>query len=112
MAKTDKVQEIYALVPDVECKGLCVQACGPILMSRIEQQIIESEYGTLPEPSGPRLTCSKLVDGRCSIYQNRPLVCRLFGAVGGMPCPYGCKPKGGRMSDMIARRLIRRMAEL
>lgn len=36
---------------------------------------------------GDRLTCAFLRDGRCSIYDARPLVCRLLGTVHELPCP-------------------------
>lgn len=36
--------------------------------------------------------CPLLVDGRCSVYNARPMICRLFGAVEGMICKHGCKP--------------------
>jgi hypothetical protein len=40
------------------------------------------------EPNGT--SCELLVDGRCSIYQDRPLICRLYGVAEGLPCPHGC----------------------
>ncbi|MBK5293015.1 MAG: YkgJ family cysteine cluster protein [Acidobacteriia bacterium] len=35
-------------------------------------------WGSLP-PVGTRLACPALVDGRCRIYESRPLICRKFG---------------------------------
>ncbi len=37
--------------------------------------------------------CPYLKDGLCSIYDARPTICRIYGAMG--ECPYGCKPKEG-----------------
>lgn len=35
------------------------------------------------------LTCPySMKNGNCEIYDKRPLVCRLFGAVARMTCPY------------------------
>lgn len=31
--------------------------------------------------------------GRCSVYEHRPMICRLWGLVEDMPCHYGCKPE-------------------
>jgi hypothetical protein len=42
-------------------------------------------------PDG-QLTCPLLVDNRCSMYDNRPLICRLWGIIREMPCPFGCAP--------------------
>lgn len=36
---------------------------------------------------GDRPTCAFLRDGRCSIYDARPEVCRLLGTVPALPCP-------------------------
>lgn len=82
------VHSIYAQIPDVNCKGLCQECCGPVLMSKTERKLIKVEVAHDPET----LTCNQLVDGRCSIYEDRPLVCRLWGAVPEMPCPFGCEP--------------------
>lgn len=41
----------------------------------------------------PRYTCSMLTeDGRCSQYEIRPMICRLYGAAEGIECSRGCKP--------------------
>jgi len=41
------------------------------------------------------LTCSFLQIGGCGIYDIRPKICQLFGAVDHpmMQCPHGCGPK-------------------
>lgn len=31
--------------------------------------------------------------GRCSVYEIRPLICRLWGVVETMKCHYGCEPE-------------------
>ena len=38
------------------------------------------------------LTCPMLKDNKCSIYDKRPLICRLYGVVENMKCRFGCKP--------------------
>lgn len=71
-----------------------------------EAKVIEARHGSLPAPLAD-LTCDKLIDGKCSIYEDRPFICRVFGAVKSerMRCPHGCKPKDGflnkRRSDKI-----------
>jgi len=39
------------------------------------------------------LDCEYLKDNKCSVYDRRPLLCRLFGIIPGMPCPAGGKPE-------------------
>lgn len=50
------------------------------------------------QPLGPFLrvsvgTCPYLTDGRCSIYDARPMICRMWGVARTMPCPHGCEPE-------------------
>lgn len=55
--------------------------------------------------------CTALKEKRCSIYENRPLVCRLWGVTKAMRCPFGCAPSSW-VSDQEAGDLIERMGEL
>lgn len=44
--------------------------------------------------TGKTLTCPLLnPDGKCSVYADRPAICRIWGVVKEMRCPFGCKPK-------------------
>ena len=102
--------QVYADVPDVPCKGLCQEACGPIGCSAIEADQLQDNGLALPRvrvhPQQGPMTCSHLTDaGRCAIYAHRPMVCRLFGAVKAMTCPHGCRPAGGMLTDEAARAL-------
>jgi hypothetical protein len=36
--------------------------------------------------------CSLLVNGKCSVYEVRPAICRLWGIAEEMMCPWGCIP--------------------
>lgn len=45
-------------------------------------------------------------EGRCSVYDVRPMVCRLWGLVPSMRCPYGCKPEGGYLSEREGMRML------
>jgi uncharacterized protein len=105
-ASTAKLAAIYAQVPDVECRGLCAGACGPIPVHPSELKQIRLAAGRRVRAHPGALIdnhlvletnrhgqCTLLKKGRCSIYHDRPLICRLFGAATGLLCPYGCKPK-------------------
>jgi hypothetical protein len=51
--------------------------------------------------------CEALTDKKlCAVYELRPLVCRLWGAIERLKCPFGCIPKGGWLSDKEAYRLV------
>lgn len=38
------------------------------------------------------LNCVHLGDNGCQVYDERPLICRLFGTTPRLACPNGCKP--------------------
>lgn len=91
-----KLQEIYDSLPTIECQGKCQQCCGPIDLFPIERDTIVLKHGMPVTQNHPRvgpITCSKLtINGRCGIYDDRPVICRLFGLVKAMKCPHGCQP--------------------
>jgi len=98
---------LYEQVPDVGCKGKCHNTCGAIDMSPREHARIRDVAGVdIPEPSGENIlahvkgtwSCPALTaDKRCSVYEWRPMICRLSGAVEGLPCPHDCAPSTGRL---------------
>ena len=97
MTYADAVQALetlYAALPRITCQRQCQEACGPVLMSRVEWLRV------LRHPRGRKtmqadLTCPMLRDGGCAVYQIRPLICRLYGLMEDprMRCPFGCVPE-------------------
>lgn len=113
----NQLAELYASLPAVECKGLCQDGCGSVAMTRLEQQQIRVRHGvTLPligafAAYGKR--CPALnAEGRCSVYADRPFICRLYGAAETLRCPFGCEPADGVMSERDARLAMARLEEL
>lgn len=94
---------IYARIPKVEgCRTGCNDCCGPVPVTKAEAAKIsspmllqDSPFGKLLPSKGDCLTCAFSSPLGCTIYANRPLVCRLFGAVDHprMTCPHGAKAK-------------------
>lgn len=90
---------IYAGVPGINCKGLCHASCGPIAASDREIDHFEKTTGkSFPDAlkvlSSTEMRCPHLnVLNRCNVYQNRPLICRLWGIAEEMPCIFGCAPE-------------------
>jgi uncharacterized protein len=87
-----KLDELYKQIPvTIKCQGLCQESCGPIAMTEVEFERISETSGTTPciNESG---ICSLLKDGKCSVYSIRPVICRLFGLIESMKCPFGCVP--------------------
>lgn len=101
---TGSIEELWALVPDAGCKGLCQESCGPISCSPVERRLLKSrgfDVSSLEEVLVTLLTtdgdeippCPQLgEDGRCQVYDVRPLICRMWGVSEGMECPFGCTP--------------------
>lgn len=121
------LSKTWAVVPDPGCRGLCVEACGPILMSPMEAAIMKAAGGRVASPTDVAdalieaveagsteglPSCPSLVNGRCTAYAARPIICRLWGAVEDMPCLWGCVPEGGRLSAQAGRILLRAVESL
>jgi hypothetical protein len=87
----ERLEQIYAEVPAIDCQGLCADSCGPLIIDAPERARIQQHTGrTIPNL---QLNCPALtILRRCSVYNNRPLLCRLWGVVESMPCPWGCRP--------------------
>ncbi|MFF0176074.1 hypothetical protein [Micromonospora profundi] len=101
-----ELEQLYAELPQIQCKDFCVESCGPIAMSPLERQRIK-ERGVEITTLAP--TCPALTQiGLCSVYEVRPMICRLWGLVEQMACLWGCRPEGGFLDDLTARRLLRR----
>lgn len=83
---------LYAELPSVECNGLCSEACHYIGMTKVERERIMAAGG--PEIQIWQGPCPALsIMGRCTVYENRPAICRMFGVVEDLRCPYGCEPE-------------------
>lgn len=110
MMDEDAVRKLWDTVPPVQCRGLCVESCGPVPMTAAEARII----GKPTTFNADTLTCSHLNPfGACSIYKDRPLVCRLWGATPAMQCPFGCKPTmTAHAAQTLTVRMIRAGGDL
>lgn len=95
-------------LPQIECQGLCYNSCGPIGMSEFEHRLVSLHGADIPhyDPlagemwrKNVKLYCPALThDGKCSIYEVRPTICRLWGlGRGEMACPHGCTMSGPRL---------------
>lgn len=92
MSAIDKIKKLYAQIPSFECKPGCTDCCGPVPFAKSEwNQIIDKR-----EPSIINLLkCPYSYNGSCDIYNQRPFMCRIFGASNDpkLKCPHGCGPK-------------------
>ncbi|MEU1552232.1 YkgJ family cysteine cluster protein [Streptomyces scabiei] len=112
----EAVDALYRSLPRMECKGKCASACGPVPVTPLERrriaqrghQWVDGKVISLPGGKSAGTTCSALDQKRlrCRVYEERPMVCRLWGLVKALECPWGCVPEGGHLDDIEGMRLL------
>ena len=103
------IEEIYSRIPKIDCQRKCQSCCSFILMSDVEATRIDHLTGPINFLAHP---CPALsVMGDCTIYDNRPAICRLYGVVRRMTCPHGCQPETW-LSDAEAKSILEELMEL
>jgi len=87
-------RRIYKKIPAFTCKEGCTDCCGPVPMTEYEANRLELAEQITPFKPGT-MDCSFICEGKCSVYDKRPYLCRVFGVVdsGRLKCPHGYKPK-------------------
>lgn len=82
------IRSLRKKIPAFECKKWCSDCCGPVPFSKWEWNRIKNKK------EAHSLTCPYTSSEGCEIYKDRPIICRLFGAVNTMRliCPHGCAP--------------------
>lgn len=90
-----ELRELWDRVPGIACQGKCSNSCGPIGVSPEEDDLLKARSGKGAETrSDGSMVCVHLsLNGRCTVYSIRPLLCRLWGVVESMRCPHGCEPE-------------------
>lgn len=85
----NQIRALWEQVPVLKCLLGCHDCCGPVPWTKAEWEQVKDKclYDSLD--------CPYIKSGGCAIYQDRPFLCRLFGAVerGRMKCPHGCGPE-------------------
>jgi Fe-S-cluster containining protein len=110
------LHKVWENLPRMHCKGLCTESCGPIFMTDLEEQILKERVGTPLPVFGTEenpLECPLLVDRRCSVYNDRPTICRLWGMVHHelMICPFGCQPER-RLTNKEAKEIFEKVGNI
>jgi Fe-S-cluster containining protein len=112
------LDDLYATLPALECKGRCSDTCTSIDASELERRRLDARGVNLPDASattrmrvhqmvGTTPRCPALTSfNTCGVYDVRPFVCRAFGMVldpgtptamiyrSVMMCDHGCVPDG------------------
>lgn len=97
-----ELEAIYTRIPGVACKGLCYDTCTRIDMSELERQLITDRGVQMPPPVRHQLHLQLIAAGHagrcpalgplnnCTVYPDRPLICRSFGTWRTSACEHGC----------------------
>lgn len=94
---TKDFDDLYAELPSIDCQGMCWDSCGPIDMTGAERVRIRRETGVdIPAGSflrhGPSACPALGMLHTCTVYDVRPLICRIWGLTRRLRCNYGCRP--------------------
>ena len=114
------IREIYEMVPSVACQGSCHDSCTVIDASDLEKKAIRERHGVSLPPPLPARRLRQLRDNgetpprcpalgplnTCTLYEDRPLICRLYGADAALPCAHGCVPEGGWLAAAVGNEMI------
>lgn len=79
-------------IPTFECTKGCHDCCGPVTTSSEEMSRLPFKSDAAHDAALAEFNCVHLGPHGCTVYEERPLICRLFGTTPNMPCPNGCKP--------------------
>lgn len=85
-------RDLFAAIPSFRCPEGCVACCGPVPFSAWEWSRLTSAERLRGRRIKDPLTCPFIESGRCSIYDRRPLMCRIFGTTPDLLCPRGHRP--------------------
>ncbi len=92
--KLKTLDQVYSVIPTLNCQGKCYESCGIIPLFPVEVEDMKSRGLTPPMHQVPGGQCKALTaEQRCSIYDRRPYICRIWGVTQKLACPFGCKPR-------------------
>lgn len=80
-------------IPSFECVPGCHDCCGPVTTSSEEMSRLPVKTDAEHEAALNGYNCVHLGPDGCTVYEERPLICRLFGTTPRMPCPNGRRPE-------------------
>jgi hypothetical protein len=87
-----KIRFYRERIPTFECTPGCHACCGPVTASSEEVAYLPIKSDAEHDAALSELNCPYLGSNGCEVYNDRPLICRLFGTTPNMPCPNGKKP--------------------
>jgi Fe-S-cluster containining protein len=98
------LNKIYKKIPKFKCPPGCSACCGPVPLCSKEVLILKEIVKDNPDksisegldsfvtPIDSKMNCKFSSIKGCTVYENRPFMCRLYGTTESLKCPLGCKP--------------------
>ena len=90
---SQKISALRRQIPSFECVPGCHDCCGPVTTSPEEMSRLPRKTAAEQEAAMDELNCVHLGPNGCEVYDQRPLICRLFGTTPCLPCPHGRGPE-------------------
>jgi hypothetical protein len=89
---SQKIRNLRQQIPTFECVPGCHDCCGPVTTSPEEMARLPRKTRAEQDAAMEELNCVHLGPNGCTVYDERPLICRLFGTTRTLPCPNGRRP--------------------
>lgn len=89
---SQKIQFFRERIPSFSCTPGCHDCCGPVTASSDEVSRLPIKTDQEHDEALAELNCPYLGENGCEVYEERPLICRLFGTAPSLPCPNKCAP--------------------
>ncbi|MNG07205.1 Flagellin N-methylase [compost metagenome] len=89
---SQKIRTLRQQIPSFECVPGCHDCCGPVTTSTEEMSRLPRKTRAEQDAAMDELNCVHLGPNGCTVYDERPLICRLFGTTKTLPCPNGRGP--------------------
>lgn len=87
------LKRLRSNIPSFECVPGCHDCCGPVTASSEEMSRLPVKTEAEHDAALAHLSCPHLGVNGCEVYDERPLICRLFGTTPSLPCPNGRRPE-------------------
>jgi Fe-S-cluster containining protein len=97
---SQKIRFFRKRISTFSCKPGCHDCCGPVTASSEEVFRLSEKSDQEHDEALAQLNCPYLGENGCEIYDERPLICRLFGTTSNMSCPEERRPE-----EMIDHRI-------
>lgn len=94
-------------IPSFACVPGCHDCCGPVTASSEEMSRLPVKSDAEHDAALAEYNCVHLGPQGCQVYDQRPLICRLFGTTPSLPCPRGQGPE--QMTEPAVEKQVHRL---